>query len=123
MVRIDPEKQRLWFDIQNTKRALEDTKRSLWLYENAEVIGKYSLRNGAFNRCESPRDVLYSESSLEKCVFDGANITIISPIFGGSGIEDSAVYRCKKCKVEYYSPLNARDKKAHDKRMREMVIG
>lgn len=122
MVYLDHHRRVLEIAVSSAEESVRDANWDLFCYDHAELLFRNKLAAGKDYHFGTGENILVSDSPLEKCVFDGSKLQVISPIVGGSHRKDSALYRCKKCKVKYSLPLNAKDKKAHDKRMREMVF-
>ena len=122
MVYIDHEKMRLERAIEDAEEQVTNAKWTLWCYNNRAKLQEHSLESGSTMLLEGypGRNALVSKVGLERCVFDNAKLEMVAPIMGGSGMEDTTIYKCPKCKVHYVSPLNVRDKKAHEKRMKQV---
>lgn len=120
MVKIDFKREEFVNLINNAERKLKEAKWDLWCYDNRFKLSDKGLTPGRDFAFGTLDYVLHSEISLDSCVFDDSKLNIVSPIIGGSDIRDSAIYECAKCNLKYIAPLNKKDQKAKDKRMREM---
>ena len=119
MVYIDHERMGLERAVAQAKEVVTNAKWELFCYDKREILHKNNLTAGwTAGMTQSPENALVSDVGLEKCVFDAGKLRMISAIHGGSGQVDTTVYQCPKCHVNYVSPLNARDKKAHEAHMR-----
>jgi hypothetical protein len=122
MVYIDPKRQSLELAVVRAKEGVEDAEWELRCYDYSSAISIAGLEPGKDRTFGTLKNVFYSPKPVEKCVFDNRPLRISSPIFGGSGQTDHALYSCPKCKAGYIAPLNEKDQKAHDTRMKRMVF-
>lgn len=115
MVRIDFERKKYESAVDNAQDELNKAKFHLFYYDNREKFYKSGVEEGVDYLFFSLDDILVAKKSLERCAIDSGELKRVSPIVGGSDVEDMAKYRCKKCHLEYLMPLTERDKKKRDK--------
>jgi len=122
MVHIDHERRGLLNSIGNAEDGLEEAKWDLFCYDNDQKLKEYNLTPTIALPFASFERVLHSDVGLEKCVFDDSKLRMAAPIIGGTDMEDSTIYECKKCKVKYMTPLTEKDKKEKEMRNRTYRI-
>jgi hypothetical protein len=122
MVYIDHEKMRLERAVNDAETGVVNAKWALWCYNNRAKLHEHGLEAGSTMLFEGypGRNALVSKVGLEKCVFDNQKLKMVAPIMSGSQQEDTTIYECPKCKLNYISPLNAKDKKVHERRMKQV---
>ncbi len=127
MVYVDTERLRLVNFVTPLEAKLETTKFFLFCYDNRQKLSEYGLSQGKAYAFATLDDVLVSEKSIEKCVFDGFKLESMAPILGesssnGKKMIHRTIYECKKCKVRYLLPLTKRDDRARELRQKQMVF-
>ncbi len=123
MVYEDPERRKLVNAVSRAKEQVKKTEWDLFCYDNHGILHANKLAPGIAAAFGTPDAVLASDSPLEKCAFDGAPLYRISSTIRESDRKIHTLYQCRKCKVMYDLPLNARDKREYKKGMRRMVFG